>query len=567
MLQVRLNSETGERQASSRRAFRRTGPVTRRTGSTAALGATFLVALVFAAGGGIYLWTHNQAPSEPVNALLHRVARGNFELSITERGEIEAFDVTEVRSLVKSKNTTGVAVLRIVSEGTEVKPGDFLVELDSSALISERTLQKIAVNTAKAGEIESHSLYETAKIAEREYVEGTYQQERQTIEGEVFVAEENRNRAQDFYAYSQKLAAKGYVNELQLQADGFAVEKAKKDLDTAKTKLKVLDEYTRPKMQNQLEGATQIANAKWEAAKNSYELELEKLREIEDQISKCTITAPQAGIVKYAHENDRRGDQEFIVEEGAMIRERQTIILLPNADAMQVKLTINESLIQYVRPGLPASITPVGVGDRVLRGTVQKVNQYPEPSGWRRANVKEYLAFVSVDQTIPELKAGLTAAVTIECTRLPNSLQVPVQAIFAHGERMYCFAYSAGNWEAREVKPGPTNDKFFVITSGLDEGDRVTLNPRGVVDQVKLPELTPEERQRAVRRGAQAAEDDEEGGEFRGGPADGPGRGLRAPRRGRRGGGGPGLRDTSQQSPAAESDTGSAAPTSAGAGE
>jgi multidrug efflux pump subunit AcrA (membrane-fusion protein) len=534
-----------------------------RTGSTAVFGATFLVALVVAAGGGIYLWTQNHESTEPVNALLHRVARGSFELSITERGEIEAFKVTEIRSLVKSKNTTGIAILRIVPEGTEVKQGDFLVELDSSALVSEAMLQRITVNTAKAGEIESHSLFETAEISVREYLEGTYKQERLLIEAEIFVATENWNRAQDYFEYSQKLAAKGYVNELQLEADKFAVAKAEKDLDTAKSKLKVLDEFTKPKLQNQLEGAAQIANAKWEAAKNSYQLEVEKLKDIEDQIAKCTIVAPQAGIVKYAHETSRGGNQEFIVKEGALIRERQTIMILPAADAMQVKMTINESLIQYVRPGMPATITPVGTGDRVLRGTVTRVNQYPEAMGGRRWNVKEYLAFVSIDESAPELKAGLTASVNVECNRIVNALQVPVQAMYAHGDRMYCFVWNNGRWEARHVKQGPTNDKYFVIEQGLEEGDRVSLNPRAYVELVKsqLPELSPEEEQRAVQRGPQA---ELEAGE--GGPAGEAGRrGGRGRGRGRRGGADE--QGTAPTSATQSAKNGSGGQTSAGAAE
>ena len=267
---------------------------------------------------------------------------------------------------MKSNNTTGNAILRIVPEGTVVKKGDFLVELDSSALAAQRTTQKILVNAAKAAEVEAHNNYDTAVIAKREYLEGTYVQERQTIESEVFVAEENLNRAKEYYAYSQKLASKGYVNELQLEADRFAVEKAKKDLDTAKTKLKVLDEFTKPKMLSTLESAILIAKAKWESGQNSHELELEKLAEFDDQIAKCTITAPQDGVVKYAHVMDGRGDQQFIVEEGTVVRERQPIIRLPNADSMRVNLKVNESLIQYVRPGLPAVISPVGFGDRVL---------------------------------------------------------------------------------------------------------------------------------------------------------------------------------------------------------
>lgn len=468
----------------------RTGAITMLTA------AAFVVALVMA-GGGLYWWLGGDDSPDDTNILLHTVQRDNFELSITERGEIEAFDVTEVRSLVKTKNTGGIAILRIIPEGSLVKKGDFLVELDSSALEADRTSQKILVNDAKAAEVEAHNNYDVAVIAKREYLEGTYLQDRQTAESDQFVAEENLNRAKEYFVYSQKLASKGYVNENQLEADRFAVEKAKKDLDAAMTKLRVVEEFTKPKQVSTLESAILIAKAKWEAAQNSHQLEEEKLQDIEDQIAKCTITAPQDGVVKYAHVGDNR-DQQFIVEEGAVVRERQVIIKLPNADSMRVNLTVNESLVQYVQPGYTADIRPVGYGDRVLHGIVEKVNQYAEPTGWRQANVKEYKAFIRIDDAMPDLRSGMTASVTIHCADVPDAIQVPVQSIYAHGPKFYCFVYNTGKWEPREVKPGPTNDKFFVVEDGLKVGEQVALNPRSYVDLVSLPKLPPEEIQRAV---------------------------------------------------------------------
>ncbi len=488
------------------------------------IGATAFLALIAAAGGGAWWWWQHRDTSNGDHILLHTVQRDNFELTVTERGEIEAFDVTEVRSLVKSPTTTGCAILKIVPEGTVVKKGDFLVELDSSTQAAQRTTQKIAVNTAKALEVEAHNTYDTAVIAKREYLEGTNLQERQLIESEMFVAEENLNRAKEYYTYSKKLASKGYVNELQLEADRFAVEKANKDLDAAKTKLHVLDEFTKPKMVSTLESAIQIAKAKWDSAQSSHQLELEKLADLDDQIAKCTITAPQDGVVKYAHVMNGRGDQEFIVEEGTVVRERQAIIRLPNADSMRVNLTVNESLVQYVRPGLEAVISPVGLGDRTLRGMVEKINQYSEPTGWRQANVKEYKAYVAILEPTPDLRTGMTAAVTIRCAEVPSALQVPVQAIYAHGSKFYCFVYDKGHWEARQVKPGPTNDKFFVIESGLNEGDQVAMNPRAYLGEVNLPKLSPEEAQRAVPQppeGEPAAEG-APGGNRPGGRRDGP---------------------------------------------
>ncbi len=490
-----------------------------RRGAGGLAGLVTIVILVAATSGGWWWWSRSRGESVSSNVILHTVARGDFELNVTERGEVETYDVTEVRSLVKSNNSAGNAILRIVPEGTIVKKGDFLVELDSSALDTQRTSQKILVNAAHAAEVEARNNYDTAVIAKREYLEGTYLQDRQTIESEVFVAEENLNRAKEYYTYSQKLASKGYVNELQLEADHFAVEKAMKDLDTAKTKLMVLDEFTKPKMLSTLESDILIAKAKWDSGKSSHELELQKLQEFDDQIAKCTITAPQDGVVKYAHVTDGRGDQQFIVEEGTIVRERQTIIRLPNANSMRVNLEVNESLIHYVRPGMPAVISPVGFGDRVLRGTVEKVNQYAEPTGWRQANVKDYKAYVRIDDVVPELRSGMTASVTIRCEEVPNALQVPVQAVYAHGDKFYCFVNDGGKWAAREIVPGPTNDKFFVVEKGLNEGDRVSMNPRAYLAQVDLPKLAPEVAQRAVRQIPTALLDAPGAGKETAGPA------------------------------------------------
>lgn len=443
------------------------------------------------AAAGWWWWTSGDARPDGYNIVLHEVKRDDFALDVTERGEIESAGVTEVLSEVKTKNTPGVSILRIVPEGTIVKKGDFLVELDSSAFKEERTAQQILVNTAAAMVVESRNIYETALIAKQEYLDGTYVQERQTIESEVFVAEENLNRAKEYFEYSKRLAAKGYVNQLQLDADKFAVEKTLKEQEAAKTKLKVLDEYTKAKMLKQLESDIVIAKAKWESDKNSQALEVEKLAEIDLQVSHCTINSPKDGIVTYAHNRQNWGGDEFIVKEGAVIRERQAIIRLPDPSSMRVALNVNESLIQYIEPGMPATIIAVGSGGRKLQGSVTSINQYAEPSGWRKANVKEYKALVKIDQDAPDLRSGMTASVTIHCQSLPDSIQAPVQSVFAHGGKYYAFVYNAGAWEARPIECGPTNDKYFVIKKGLEVGDRIAMNPRGYVSEVNLPELPP----------------------------------------------------------------------------
>ncbi len=73
------------------------------------------------------------------------------------------------------------------------------------------------------------------------------------------------------------------------------------------------------------------------------------------------------------------GSSEFVVEAGAMVRELQTLFLLPDPNKMQVRAKVNESRITLIREGMPVKIQ---VGQQELIGRVSKVNKYAEAGGW-----------------------------------------------------------------------------------------------------------------------------------------------------------------------------------------
>src|SRR5690606_27493765 len=226
----------------------------------------------------------------------------------------------------------------------------------------------------------------------------------------------------------------------------------------------------------------------------SYQLEVERLAEIEDQIAKCTISSPKDGTVIYAQQREWRGGDDFVVEEGAVVRERQVVFQIPDSNSMRVQLTINEALIQYVKPGLSATIQPIGVEGVSLTGEVTSVNRFAEPSNWRKADVKEYKAFITVHNAEVGVRPGMTAAVTVNCDYIPDALQIPVQAIVEHGDDFYCLVRKGGAWESRLLECGLTNSEYFVVLDGLSEGEMVAMDPRHYRDQVTWPELPPKEK-------------------------------------------------------------------------
>src|SRR5690606_8978979 len=111
-------------------------------------------------------------------------------------------------------------------------------------------------------------------------LEGAYKQEVQTIKSEIFVAEENLRRAVQYARYSERLAARGYVTSLQLEADRFAVRKAENELELAQQKLLVLQQYTREKMLTTFDSDIATAKARWDSEAESHALELKKLEDL-----------------------------------------------------------------------------------------------------------------------------------------------------------------------------------------------------------------------------------------------------------------------------------------------
>ena len=434
--------------------------------------------------------------SDADRPVVHTVTRGIFTHDVTEPGDLESSSNVEIRCEVKSRNSSGTMILQIIPAGTLVEPGDFLVQFDASALELERTQQQIVVNSSQALMIQSKNLYETALATKNEYLEGTYKQEEQLIESEVFVAEEDLRRAKEYLQYTRRLAAKGYVTALQVEADQFAVEKASKALDTAKTKLRVLQEFTKPRNLKQYEADVQTAKAKMEADENTYKLDLEKLAEIDGQIAKCRVVAPTAGKVIYANETDRRGDAEVVIEEGTIVRERQAVIRLPDMTKMQVKAKIDESRIGYVQPGLPATIRLDSSTDTVLHGAVRQVDEYPIPGGWFGSSVKQYATYVDIFDSDPSMRPGMTAKVTIQVAAIKDALSVPVQAVVERGSSRFVIVDNDGDRELRKIAKGPTNTQFVLVPETnlkdgeqtLREGEQVVMNPEAYLGEFELPE-------------------------------------------------------------------------------
>ncbi len=451
-----------------------------------------LVGLVIVAVGIGIAWMvlRNRGPDAGSIPLLAEVTRGTYDHIVLEEGEVESSNNVEIRCEVRARSSGGgpaTSIIDVVAEGTHVKKGDWLVTFDSSAIEQELSRQRIVVNTAEATMIQAQATYDTALIAREEYLSGTYNEMKKMIENEIFVAEENLKKAQLSFESIKRLVSRGLLSSLQLEGEQFRVDAAQNELDLAKQKLNVLDEFTKKKMLTQLESDIKAAEVKFRNEKDSFEEEKKNLQEIEDQLAKCRAVAPADGQVVYANVQSSRSGSEFVVEPGVSVRENQVIIRLPDPQSMQIKAKISESRITLVHEKMPVTIRIDAFGDKTVPGEVTKVNKYAEPGNFWSASAKEYVTLIRILSPPPELRVGLTAEVQIHIEHREDALQIPVQAIYERLGKTFCLVKRGEGWDTREIIISSTNDKVVAVAEDVSEpmsaGEMVVLNPRKHIDK------------------------------------------------------------------------------------
>ena len=93
--------------------------------------------------------------------LTHTVAKNNLSVTVTEDGTLESSSNKEIKCNVKGGST----VLWVIETGTQVQPGDILVELDTSTIEDNITQQQIVYENALANKIITESNVAVAKTS------------------------------------------------------------------------------------------------------------------------------------------------------------------------------------------------------------------------------------------------------------------------------------------------------------------------------------------------------------------------------------------------------------------
>ncbi|MGI9518994.1 MAG: efflux RND transporter periplasmic adaptor subunit [Pirellulaceae bacterium] len=491
-------------------------PATRPAPTTGRLAWKLLIPLAITAvatAAIIYLVSGRNAVTDGL--ITHTVSNRTVRDAVVERGTLESQNTVNGNCELPGWENK---IIFIVPEGSTVKEGDVVVRFDSEEIDNEIAEQKTEVNQAEGQVKEAEQDIEVQKntnassIAAAElavelavldltkYRDGDFERDKADFQRSIDEGKAELEKIRDELENMRTLIRKGFRAREQLREIQLRLDSAENRVKRDELNLQNLIAFDRPRKIKELqfnseetarlldrarktaEAESAKAAAKLANAQQALQLQTEQLKELEAQLEKCEIKAPQPGTVAYA--NRPWFDDDERIREGATVRRRQDVFYLPDMRRMQVEVNVHESVVNKVKDGQRVIIRTDADRETVLYGTINRVSQLAT-SSWG-GSTKTYQVIVFLDDFPEEvqLKPGMTAECEILVGTYEDIIAVPVNAVTEHFQQSYVYAVQGDSIVRQKVKIGRTTTSFLEITEGVEADDELVLDAyqRGLQD-------------------------------------------------------------------------------------
>ncbi len=370
------------------------------------------------------------------------VKRGDFVRSLRVHGVVEAvqfYSVTAPRLRGQRGMDYGSLVItKLVSGGTQVKPGDVLVEFDRQNQIKNALDRQADYND--------------------------------------FLEQIKRKRAEQ--------ATQEAVDRTDLRRAENAVASAKLDLRKNEVVSKIdqeKNEQTLAEAEANLQQLRETMELKRRARQaDLHVLEIQRDRARTNMIyaqknsEKLQVRSQIGGVVVL--NSDWRAGTMAEFQEGDSVDAGRPIMQIVNPAAMQVRARVNQADVAYLEEGQPVQIGLDAYPDLSFPGKLERIGAIGITSNMSQ-RVHTFIAVFSIVGSEPRLMPDLSAAVDIELQRASRVLLAPRDAVVETNDSAYVVVKNGSSTERRVVKLGPKSATEVVIESGIDEGATVVRNP------------------------------------------------------------------------------------------
>jgi len=368
------------------------------------------------------------------SAIVSMVNSGEFIISVTTTGELDAKNSTEIKGPSNLQNIqiwSEIKLENLIDEGTVVDSGEYIGSLDKTPVLNK--LKDVDSNLDKLNSQITKLKLDSAL---------TLRAARDNLINLNYVVEEARLEVEN-----SKFEPLATQRKMEI-----SYEKAQRGLEQAKENYQLQKNKEETSVQEVL---------------IDYNKDMNRKKMIMDVLAKFTIKAPQAGMVIYA--KTWNGDK---IKTGSMISPWRPIVAkLPDLTHMIIKTYVNEIDISKIKTNQNVEIEVDAFPNKKLKGVITSVANIGEEMKNSTAHVFEVK--IDVAGQDKDLRPAMTTKNKIITGVLDSVLFIPLEGLNTVDSTQ--FVYIDGR--KQEVETAESNDESIVVTRGLKDGDEIYLFP------------------------------------------------------------------------------------------
>lgn len=384
----------------------------------------------------VALWVFVRVTDKDEEFTFADVEQGYFEITVEATGELIAENSVDIKGpdIVRNRRfrAAPIRILDMVPEGTEVRKGDFIAELDRSSF--------------------SNSL----KDEQDELTEELTALQSKVLDSAVVLSQlRDEIRNQEFTAAEAEIAlaqSKFEPPATQRQAE-ITLDRARRSLEQKAKQYKLKRAQVRAELAN---------------LQSQVNLQQRVVDDISTVLASFTVKAPADGMVIY--KKDRLGQK---IKAGSNMHPWDPVVAtLPDLSSILSKVYISEIEINKISHDLPVEITIDAFPDKYFNGTITSIANIGEQLPNTDTKVFEVLA--RIEEFEPLLRPSMTTSNKVIVKTYDNVTFVPNESVRAGSDNVP-FVYTKDG-KKQIVVLGESNGRNIIVERGLNEGTPVWLS-------------------------------------------------------------------------------------------
>jgi multidrug efflux pump subunit AcrA (membrane-fusion protein) len=365
--------------------------------------------------------------------------KGPFRQSVIETGELQAVNASFL-SMPRINYLYGYnfKIIGLAEHGKNVRKGDPVIKVDPSSV------QKFI--------IERNESLENERAAENK------------LKAQI------DNNIKDLRAQLRNEQAAYDIKKLEKEKSGFEAVGIRRviELEFSQAEIRL------NKIKRNLELRPKLDSLDLRIQQIKVAQKKNELKAAQDDLAKMDVSSPLDGIF-VVEENWRTGQT---IKVGDEVYLGAPVARIPDIRTIKVKGIVMENDISKIRPGLNVIVRLDALPAVPFHGKIMSVGRVCI----EKDDKKVFRTEVLINESDPRLKPGMTVRCEYITYENENDIYVPSNCILDENKHFYLFIKKRGKLRKTEVKAGPSNNMYTIVSGDIKPGQALEL-PENVINR------------------------------------------------------------------------------------